>query len=266
MGRALSCIVPALLVAAPAAASQSDLRIGGNVNRYESRYGAPENRSLDENPSAWPEGRAIRTVGYLSRQPQRQGRRVEDDRPRASPRIYSLHRRYSLALNPVPEIADLVEFHATSWLGREVEVVGAFADGTFLVWSMLVLEEREDDDGFDAPRSSLEDLVIDGEAARGRVVQVAGTFRGANLLEDLPDDSRRNDRDWVLQDGPFSIWVTGKEPEGDGFSLDLVSREDLRWELAVQGEVEVHDGFIYLRAERIRLVGRARDDAEAAPR
>jgi hypothetical protein len=130
---------------------------------------------------------------------------------------------------------------------------------------MLVLPEREDD-GFSAPRSTLEALVMDAEAAAGRVVMVTGTFRGGNLLEDLPDDSRRNGRDWVLSDGPFSIWVTGKKPEGDGFSFDLRSRSDLRWKLAVQGEVETHDGFIYLRAERIRLVGPARDEPAADTR
>jgi hypothetical protein len=177
-------------------------------------------------------------------------------------------------LIPVPEIADRMASNAPSWLGREVEVVGFFerrsatdigrglsARQTFFVYSMLALEEKEDDDGFDAPRSSIEDLVIESDAAAGRMVSVTGIFGGSNLLDDLPDDSRRNAGDWVLNHGPFSIWVTGMKPEGDGFSLDPRSRSDLRWELAVQGEVQIHDGFVYLRAERLRLVGPARDEA-----
>ena len=103
---------------------------------------------------------------------------------------------------------------------------------------------------------------MDTEAAAGQRVTVTGSFRGGNLMEDLPNDSRRNEKDWVLSDGPFSIWVTGKKPEGEGFSFGLRSRSDLRWELAVQGEVKVDDGFIYLQAERILLVGPARDDSE----
>ena len=273
--RRLSCTAAAGFVAV-LAAGQSDLRIGMDYNRYESRYGKPEDRSLDENPATWPEGQAIRTLGDLVRQPQMQTpqRRSENEPPRASPRIYSLHGQFSLALHPAPEITDQVAFHAPFWLGREVEVVGAFprqspselgsglaARRTFLVWSMAVLPEREDDAGFDAPRSSLEDLVIDGEAGAGRMVQVTGVFRVGNLLEDLSKESRRDAGDWVLGDGPFSIWVTGKKPEGDGFALDPRARSDLGWKLAVQGEVEIHDGFVYLRAERLRLVGPARGEA-----
>jgi hypothetical protein len=192
--------------------------------------------------------------------------------------IESENGQCSLALTPVQEIANRVAIDAPSWLGREVEVVGAFprssavdigtglgSHRTFLIWSMLVLPEQ-DDDGFNAPRSSLEALVMDPDAAAGRVVTVTGTFRGGNLLDDLPDDTRRRAGDWVLSDGPFFVWVTGIKPEGDSFSLDLRSRSDLRWELAVQGEVEIHDGFIYLRAERIRLVGPARGESDSDAR
>ena len=91
---------------------------------------------------------------------------------------------------------------------------------------------------------------------------MTGDFRGGNLLDDFPNDSRRHKGDWVLSDGTFSIWVTGKKPEGEGFSFGLRSRSDLRWELAVQGEVEIHDGYVYLRAEKLRLSGPVRDEPE----
>ena len=268
----LICTVGALLVTAHAAGQPvvggpdfHRFRIGGDLNRYEAHYGEPETRTLDEDPAMWPQRRSIRTVGPLGQAPRWDLRQGDDEEPRSLPHAYALHGRHSLALSPVQDIADLVAVHAPYWLGREVEVVGAWDEGAFLVWSMLVLPEQ-DDDGFTAPRSSLEALVMDPDAAAGQVVTVTGTFRGGNLLDELPDDSRRHAQDWVLSDGPFFVWVTGMKPEGDGFSLDLRSRSDLRWELAVQGEVETHDGFIYLRAERIRLVGPARDESDSDAR
>ena len=244
---------------------------GSNRYESESRYGKPHDYTLDENPDTWPEDQSIRTVGFL----QPGGGTRSSQSNDGTHYIKSENGEYGLALKPVWEIADLVARDAPWWLGREVEVVGVFprrsaadiqvelrrTNRTFVIWSMLVLPEREDDE-FDAPRSSLDALVMDTEAAAGRMVTVTGNFRGGNLLEDLPNDSRRNKDDWVLCDGPFSIWVTGMKPEGEGFSLGLRSRSDLRWELVVQGEVEVDDGYIYLRAEKIRLVGPARDESE----
>jgi hypothetical protein len=92
------------------------------------------------------------------------------------------------------------------------------------------------------------------------VVTVKGVFRGANLFEDLPAESRRDESDWVLQDGPFSIWVTGKAPKGKGFSLDLQSRSDCRYRLEATGKVSTANGFIYLRASSLQLLGRAKQE------
>jgi len=83
-------------------------------------------------------------------------------------------------------------------------------------------------------------------------VTVTGVFRGANLFEDLPPESRRDESDWVLQDGPFSIWVTGKAPKGKGFALDPRSRSDCRYRLEATGKVSTANGFIYLRASSLQ--------------
>lgn len=269
--RGLSCTVIVLLVVAPAAgpstvAAPEPSQLSDGMNRYERRFGEPRDYSLDENRDTWPEEQSIRVVGILSPGFRSTARTYH---------IASKDGRYDLQLTPVQEIASRAARDAPEWLGREVEVVGAFprrsaadiADGvparsTFLIWSMAVLPEGKKD-GLGAPRATLEALVWDLEAAAGRQVTVTGTYRGGNLLEDLPEDSRRDPEDWVLNDGPFSIWVTGRKPEGKGFSLDLRSQADLRWELAVQGEVEIHDGFIYLRAERVHLVGPAKPDADS---
>jgi hypothetical protein len=267
----------------------TQVRIGGDLNRYEARYGEPENRSLDEGSEGWPRGQSIRTVGQLEEVPiselQRRDPRRSEPQGTESPRhgyiLSGKHR--SLVPTPVPEIADMFAAHAPYWRGRGVEIVGAYVQlgargelepvqrlgkpsprsgrEVFLVWSMLVLPERDENE-LSAPRSTLETLVIDHEASAGSLVTVKGTFRGANLFSDLPAESRRHAQDWVLKDGPFFIWVTGAKPDGVGFSLGLQTRSDCRWRLAVQGEVETHDGYVYLRASKARLLGRARDEPE----
>ena len=275
MDRPLSCTVIILFIVAPAAgpstvAAQEPRQISESRNRYQALYGEPQDHSLDESVDTWPEDQSIRTVGILA--PAFSGAPGSSSTPQTY-RIESEDGRYGLLLTPLREVADRVASNARSWAGREVEIVGYFPRWsavdiekglrprrTFLIWSMLVLPERKNDD-FDAPRSTLQALVMDGEAAAGRVVAVTGTYRGGNLLEDLPHDSRRDPQDWVLNDGPFSIWVTGRKPKGEGFSFDLRSQSDLRWKLTVLGEVEIHDGYIYLRAAKVRLVGPVKEEA-----
>ena len=275
MDRALSCTVIVLFVVAPAAgpstvAAQESRQISESRNRYEALYGRPQDHALDESVDTWPEDQSIRTAGILS--PAFSGASPSNSNPRTY-MIQSEDGRYSLLLTPLREVTDRIAGRSPAWAGREVEVVVCSPGWssvdietvlrprrTFLFWSMLALSEEEKDD-FDAPRSTIEALVMDREAAAGRVVAVTGTYRGGNLLEDLPDDSRRDSQDWVLNDGPFSIWVTGRKPEGEGFSFDLRSQSDLRWKLIVQGEVEIHDGYIYLRAAKVRLVGPAKEEA-----
>jgi hypothetical protein len=89
----------------------------------------------------------------------------------------------------------------------------------------------------------------------GKAVIVRGEFRGANLFADMPAGTQLSPGDWVLRDPPFAVWVTGKPPRGEGFSLDPRSRADTRWRLEVEGTAKARDGFVYLRAKRIRLVG-----------
>jgi hypothetical protein len=91
---------------------------------------------------------------------------------------------------------------------------------------------------------------------------VQGTFRGANLFEDLPPETRRRPGDWVLKDGPFSIWVTGRAPRGEGFSLDPASRSECDWRLEVTGRIETAARYVYLRAKSVALLRRERDEAD----
>ncbi|GAG28105.1 unnamed protein product, partial [marine sediment metagenome] len=169
------------------------------------------------------------------------------------------------------EMAHFLSTTARSWVGRRVEIVGAIDDlnrdprreplWAFLVWSIALQDEGGDGDGTPPMGSRLEALVMSPEARAGETISVKGTFRGANLFDDMPPGSQRKAGDWVLKDGPFVIWVTGKAPKGSGFSLEPSSRSDCRWRLEVSGKVEREAGLIYLKAKKIRLLGRSPEDA-----
>jgi hypothetical protein len=59
---------------------------------------------------------------------------------------------------------------------------------------------------------------------------------------------------WVVRYGPFWVWVTGRKPRGDGWSLDARRLDDtLRW-IEVAGRVEVRDECVVLKAEEVTLV------------
>ena len=92
------------------------------------------------------------------------------------------------------------------------------------------------------PGNTLEPLVRYPKGAEGRVVTVSGTFRGANLFDDLPHDSRRSEDDWVLRDGPFSIWITGKDPKGKGFSLGASYRS--HFNINYSGTIALDNEFV----------------------
>jgi hypothetical protein len=112
---------------------------------------------------------------------------------------------------------------------------------------------------------SLSDVVANATSHRGKKVRVVGRFRGRNLFGDLPRSSQRDGSDWVLQDEAQSVWVTGRAPRGNGWSLDPMDRNDtLRW-LVVEGKLEVVSDVAYLRASKVELASANRTASEADP-
>lgn len=274
--------LPALDAATAAQAanptSRGDSLVIGTDSLYEVRYGRAEFRSLDDGPARdWPRQHSTRTIGQLF-ELQRAGGRVAGQAGRTVGWACALSthmvcgRQHCVAVVPAEEMASVFSGDARSWNGRQVEIVGAIDDlnkdprreplWAFLVWSVTLQEEGGEGDEGSPTRSELEALVMSPEAQAGRRISVKGVFRGANLFEDMPPGSQRKAGDWVLKDGPFFIWVTGKRPKGSGFSLDPSSRSDCRFRLEVSGKVESEGSLIYLKAKEIRLLGPAR---EAAP-
>ncbi len=252
---------------------------GGDISRYEAMYGSPEFRSLDsEFVEPWPKRQAIRTVGRVSPIPGRRSRGggtaptgiAGPMAPRYDNRFAGFQicgEQVCVAVVPVWEVREAFESLASASQGEALEIVGAVdelkLEGqqppypiAFQVWQASeTLKATTHVEG--GPGSSLEPIVRYPKGSQGRLVTVKGTFRGANLFEDLPLDSRRSADDWVLRDGPFSIWVTGKDPKGKGFSLDARSKGDCRFRLEVEGEIRTENDYIYLRAKKIQLLGRA---------
>ena len=257
--------------------------IGEDIGRYRTLYGEPEFRTLDDDGSRpWPRMQNIRTVGSFSGIPGKGG---SGSLPAHLGMLdldskYTTHmicgRTYCLALVAVPELRDFFFQMASAWQYQDVEVIGAIDNVAkptpngvepptyaFQVWSISLATGGTTRHG---PREgpTLESLVRGPEAAAGRAITVSGVFRGSNLFGDLPDESRRQPSDWVLQDGPFSVWVTGREPRGGGWSLDPRSKTDCSFRLEVRGRVETAGGFVYLRAKDVTLLGRVRPDTAPA--
>ena len=123
----------------------------------------------------------------------------------------------------------------------------------------------EDQAGGNPKGERLAERIRSGDIRPGTEVTVTGVFRGRNLFGDLPKDSQRGPDDWVLQDGAFSAWVTGKRPRGKGWSLDPGNPADARWRLEVEGKIEMAGGVPFIRASRVSLAGRADREEAAAP-
>ncbi len=235
---------------------QSDL----DTNSYEGLYGKPEFWSLElltpmvgEVEQNVPSNKSIRTLGKLF-----VVMRPHPEPPRGQ--LCTKEQLHCLSLaNPVPEISDAFSIEAWSRKGHEMEVVGAFTEKGFIFWSFLSAPPREKSAA--SGGVPLESLVRGPDRYQGRTIVVRGSFRGRNLFGDMPAGSAKGRSDWVLRDGPFFIWITGKAPKGAGFALSLDRPSDATYRVEVEGRPERSNGLVYLRAEDVRLLGRTADSA-----
>jgi hypothetical protein len=226
-----------------------------DIGKYEARYGTAEDIPLEEVIRMLQRGErfahAVRTRG-----------RFEDPGSGAAPRsrpTYALCEgpRCLSPIRPVEEIAHAFEVASASFRARELEIVGAFDNGEVLFWIYTLATASEAQPRAPGGGLSLEALVKQEAPFGTRDVTVRGQFRGRNLFADLPADSAATPADWVIGDGPFYVWVTGKPPKGSGFSLDPSSRADCAFWLAIEGRPERHGEVVVLRARRIQFLGRS---------
>lgn len=135
-----------------------------------------------------------------------------------------------------PEARAVVAARSAGWEGAPVTIEGFFyretgADATspyalraWLVWPVAETAVRAAPPRDDA-RVSLQDLVYGAGRYDGRVVRVRGSYRGSNRHADLPERTRKGRGDWVIKDGYFAAWITGRDARGDGWDLSRRSSD-----------------------------------------
>ena len=111
---------------------------------------------------------------------------------------------------------------------------------------------------------TLRNVVLDPERYEDQRVTIKGQFRGRNLFGDQPQAPPGGDgrREFVLRSADASLWVTGKQPRGRGFSFDINSRLDTRRWLEVSGVVKEDRGLVWIVADELAETS---PQAEKAP-
>ncbi len=253
-----------LLAAAPASAQL--------MNQYEIQFGEPVDVNLSDllnSPDSYLD-RAVRTHGQLE---------MGTDL-RTSYRLRDTFGGY-LVIQPVNELSYQFEQEARKSFGKEFEITGVFrqrsltgtgedsqdrtAMYTILFWAFLGPPDKEAEKAAEKAATAvrLEDLVNRPGKYDGKVVRVSGRFRGHNLFGDLPNRSRRNSRDWVIKDDVYAVWVTGRKPKGQGFSLDSSLKRDTGKWMEVVGRVVTVGPVSYIQASSVAL-GTAPTQTEAS--
>lgn len=261
---------PAQRVATRVALRRLLAEVGRSASSSWSFYGTPVDappEALLDTPAGY-DARAVRTRGRFSI--LRNGR----------DRLHTLavgERVINLAATP--EQRARLQAHANDLDGEDIEVTGIFRrlTGTerralrrrmmsrrFLVEAVALPEYEITLWDFSAetlpqehlPQRRLLDIVTAVPLPLDLPLDVVGQFRGSNLYGDLPAETRRGDDDWVLRDGPVSMWVRDRPPRGDGWSLDPHSLADTATWLRVRGRIRDDGGSFHLRASHLVPVER----------
>jgi hypothetical protein len=164
----------------------------------------------------------------------------------------------------VPEIAKDFLFDAARLNLRELEMVGTFErleiDHQSLPKGLLfwIYETAEPGSGTKAKATMARDLTLEEavwtvQKLKGTVVRVRGQFQGQDLFGEAACKGSPADG-WVIKDGSFSVWVTGRKPQGKGWSLDPTSRTDAERWVEVAGKLELRDECVLLQATDVMVV------------
>jgi hypothetical protein len=98
---------------------------------------------------------------------------------------------------------------------------------------------------------SIRALALEPWRFNGQKVTVTGNFRGRNLFGDLPGAPGKSRYDFVIRGAEGAAWVTGLEPRGRGFNLDIDRRFDTDQWLEVTGVVAYERGLVRIDATEL---------------
>jgi hypothetical protein len=98
---------------------------------------------------------------------------------------------------------------------------------------------------------SIRALALEPWRFDGQKITVTGNFRGRNLFGDLPGAPGKSRYDFVIRGAEGAAWVTGLQPRGRGFNLDIDRRFDTDQWLEVTGVVAYERGLVRIDATEL---------------
>jgi hypothetical protein len=98
---------------------------------------------------------------------------------------------------------------------------------------------------------SVRALALEPSRYQGQKITITGNFRGRNLFGDLPGTPGKSRYDFVLRGAEGAVWVTGMQPRGRGFDLDIDRRVDTDQWLEVTGVVSYERGLVQIEATEL---------------
>jgi hypothetical protein len=146
---------------------------------------------------------------------------------------------------------------------RGIDVTAAWREKTGRTWpgdgELLALFVDSFTSAEPFTTASLRALALAPQQFVDRSVTLTGRFRGRNLFGDQPDAPGRSRWDFVIQSADASVWVVGRRPRGEGFSLDVDARLDSSKWVEVTGTVAYERGLVLVDAGQIRLAAAPKD-------
>ena len=101
------------------------------------------------------------------------------------------------------------------------------------------------------PSTTIRALALEPWRYEGQKVTVTGNFRGRNLFGDLPGAPGKSRYDFVIRGAEGATWVSGLQPKGRGFDLDIDRRFDTDQWLEVTGVVAYERGLVRIDATQL---------------
>jgi len=218
-------------------------------------------------PEAVDASRLLDSPGHYVGRPVRTRARLERVPP--GPHTFALATRAGrVLLRLEPQAAAAILAHTDTWAGKTVEIEGFFhrdiqespeASYVLRVWRVQPPDAAASgsDAARGAPLVSLQDLVYGAGRHDGKLVRVRGTYRGANVQRDLPERSRKGARDWVLKDGHFAAWISGRDPYGNAARGPGESLSDTGAGLEVVGTPTTAGGVVRIVARQVEVAATA---------